>query len=141
MTYQPENNTVNIPGAFPTRAVQPELLMSTFLTYQNESWTVALQNRWLDSVDLRTSSNELNGNSQNYVDPTLDSYNVVDTTISKRFDTMGGELDAFLTVSNLLNERAPLFPSNSGIPGLFYPTLGFYDDMGRFYTAGFKMRF
>jgi hypothetical protein len=24
---------------------------------------------------------------------------------------------------------------------LFYPTLGFYDDMGRFYTLGFKMKF
>jgi outer membrane receptor protein involved in Fe transport len=141
VTYQPENDTINIPGAFPTRAVQPELLMSTFLTYQNESWTVALQNRWLDNVDLRTSSNAVNGNSQNYVDPILDSYNVVDTTISKRFETMGGQLDGFLTVSNLFNERAPLFPSNSGIPGLFYPTLGFYDDMGRFFTAGFKMRF
>ena len=25
------------------------------------------------------------------------------------------------------------------LPGLFYPTLGFYDDMGRFYTAGIKI--
>ena len=36
--------------------------------------------------------------------------------------------------------RAPLFPSNSGIPGLFYPTTAFHDDMGRFYTAGFRVR-
>ena len=41
-------------------------------------------------------------------------------------------MEAFLTVSNLLDERAPLSPSNSGLPGLFYPTLGFYDDMGRY---------
>jgi outer membrane receptor protein involved in Fe transport len=44
-------------------------------------------------------------------------------------------------VNNLLNERAPLYGSASGLPGLFYPTLGFYDDMGRFYTAGFKLKF
>jgi hypothetical protein len=44
-------------------------------------------------------------------------------------------------VNNVLNERAPLFPSDSGLPGLFYPTLGFYDDMGRFYTAGIKIKF
>ena len=35
----------------------------------------------------------------------------------------------------------PLFPSNSGIPGLFYPTLGFYDDTGRFFTTGFRVKF
>ncbi|HEY5808599.1 MAG TPA: TonB-dependent receptor, partial [Povalibacter sp.] len=141
LSYQPENTTVNVPGAFPTWAVQPELMQSTFLTYQNSGWTVALQNRWLGSVDLRTSDNALNGNSQNYVDPTLSSYDVVDTTISKQFEFQGGNMEAFLTVSNLLDERAPLFPSNSGIPGLFYPTLGFYDDMGRFYTAGVKVKF
>ncbi len=141
LSYQPENTTVNIPGAFPTWAVQPELMQSTFLTYENSGWTVALQNRWLGSVDLRTSDNALNGNSQNYVDPTLSSYNVVDTTISKQFEMKGGNMEAFLTVSNVFDERAPLFPSNSGIPGLFYPTLGFYDDMGRFYTAGVKVKF
>jgi iron complex outermembrane receptor protein len=140
-SYQPENTTVNIPGAFPTWAVQPELLQSTFLSYDKNGWTVALQNRWLSSVELATSDNALNGNSQNYVDPELPSYNVLDTTISKRFNSMGSDIEVSLTVSNLLDERAPLFPSNSGIPGLFYPTLGFYDDMGRFYTAGFRAKF
>jgi outer membrane receptor protein involved in Fe transport len=53
----------------------------------------------------------------------------------------GANTDAFLNVTNLFNARAPLFPSNSGIPGLFYPTLGFHDDMGRFFTAGFRARF
>ncbi|HEY6641345.1 TonB-dependent receptor plug domain-containing protein [Povalibacter sp.] len=140
-SYQPENETINIPGAFPTWAVEPELRQSTFLTYQHSGWTVALQNQWLSSVDLATSDNALNGDSQNYVSPRLGSYNVVDTTVSKRFDYKGGDMEAFLTVSNLLDERAPLFPSNSGLPGLFYPTLGFYDDMGRFFTAGVKMKF
>ena len=42
-------------------------------------------------------------------------------------------------MSNLLDERAPLFPSNSGLPGLFYPTLGFYDDMGRYFTLGARI--
>jgi len=51
----------------------------------------------------------------------------------------GGQI--FLTVNNVTNARAPLFPSNSGIPGLFYPTLGFYDDMGRYFTAGIKAGF
>ena len=47
----------------------------------------------------------------------------------------------FLTVNNVTNTRAPLYPSNSGIPGLFYPTLGFHDDMGRFFTLGVRGKF
>ena len=140
-SYQPENTTVNIPGAFPTWAVQPELSQSTFVTYRKSGWTFAAQNRWLSGVNVATSDNSRNGNSQNYVEPRLPSFNVVDTTVSKEFEIAAGKMEAFLTVSNLLNERAPLYGSNSGLPGLFYPTLGFYDDMGRFFTVGAKVKF
>jgi outer membrane receptor protein involved in Fe transport len=141
-SYQPENKTLNLPSStFRTWAVQPELLQSTFLSYRKSGWTAALQNRWLSGVNVATSNNELNGNTQNYAEPRLPSFNVVDITGSKEFEFSDGKVEAFLTVSNLLNERAPLYGSNSGLPGLFYPTLGFYDDMGRFYTAGFKIKF
>ena len=103
---------------------------------------MALQNRWLGSVNLKTSDNALNGNSQNYVDSSLDAYDVVDVTIVKTFEFGDSDIDAFLTVNNLLDERAPLFGSDSGLPGLFYPTLGFlYDDMGRYFTVGARMKF
>ena len=141
-TYQPTNSTLNTPASrFYVWAQQPHLMQTTFLTWQSESWTVALQNRWLGSVNLKTSDNDLNGNTQNYVDSTLDSYDVVDTTISKRFDFGDTGVEAYLTVNNLLDERVPLYPSNSGLPGLFYPTLGFYDDMGRYFTLGFRTNF
>jgi iron complex outermembrane receptor protein len=140
-TYQPENTTVNLPGAFPTWAVQPELLRSTFLSNRKTGWIVALQNRWLSGVNVATSDNARIGNSQNYVEPRLPSFNVLDTTISKEFEVPTGKIEASLTVSNLLNERAPLYESNSGLPGLFYPTLGFYDDMGRYFTLGAKVKF
>lgn len=148
-TYQLANSTLNTPAStFYTWAVQPKLMQTTFVSYENGSWSVALQNRWLSSVSLKSSDNRLNGGvsnptgNQNYVDSSLDAYNVLDTTISKQFE-IGDDstVEGFLTVNNLLNERAPLYPSNSGIPGLFYPTLGFYDDMGRYYTAGFRMKF
>jgi outer membrane receptor protein involved in Fe transport len=140
--YQPTNSTLNTPAStFYTWAVQPKWLQTTFITYRNESWIVALQNRWLGSVSLKTSDNALNGNSQNYVDSSLDANDVVDVTVSKNFEFGDSNVEAFLTVNNLLDERAPLFPSNSGLPGLFYPTLGFYDDMGRYYTLGARMKF
>jgi iron complex outermembrane recepter protein len=141
-SYQPTNSTLTTPlSRFYVWAVQPKLMQTTMLSYDNGGWNLALQNRWLSSVSLKSSDNNLNGNSQNYVDSSLDSYNVVDTTISKDFEVKGGNMQAFLTVNNVLNEHAPLFPSNSNLPGLFYPTLGFYDDMGRYYTAGIKVKF
>jgi iron complex outermembrane recepter protein len=141
-SYQLSNSTLTTAlSTFYTWAQQPKLMQTTFLSYRNSGWAVSVQNRWLSSVSLKTSDNALNGNSQNYVDSSLDAYDIVDTTISKEFEVSNGNLEAFLTVNNVLNERAPLFPSGSGLPGLFYPTLGIYDDMGRFYTAGVKIKF
>jgi len=148
-TYQPTNSTLNTPAAqWYTWAIQPDLLQSTFLTYQNSGWSVALQNRWLSNVTLESSSNKLNdgkngttGGTQNYADETLDAYDVLDITIGKDFEFGDTKVEGFLTVNNVLDERAPLFPSNSGLPGLFYPTLGFYDDMGRYFTLGFRAKF
>jgi outer membrane receptor protein involved in Fe transport len=149
-TYQPTNKTLNTPASlWRTWAQQPDLMQTTFLSYQNDGWNVALQNRWLSQVSLPTSSNKLNdgqggvtGGTQNYVDPTLDAYNLVDLTIAKDFEFGDGNVQAFLTVNNLLDESAPLFPSGSGLPGLFYPTLlGFYDDMGRYFTTGVRVKF
>jgi len=106
-----------------------------------------LQNRWLGSTSLKSSNNNLNtpanqpGGNQNYVDSSLDANDVVDITVAKAFDISDGKLEAFLTVTNLLDERAPLAPSGSGLPGLFYATLPFYDDMGRFYTLGARLKF
>jgi outer membrane receptor protein involved in Fe transport len=142
-SYQPINSTLTTPtSTFYTWAVQPKWMQTTFLSYKNSSWSVALQNRWLGSVSLKSSNNDLNGNTQNYVDSSVDANDVVDTTITKEFEVRGdSKMEAFLTVNNLLDERAPLVPSNSGLPGLFYPTLGFYDDMGRFYTAGVRIKF
>jgi outer membrane receptor protein involved in Fe transport len=142
VTYQPINSTLSTPAAtFYSWAVQPHWMQTTFLSYRNSGWAVALQNRWLGSVSLKNSNNELNGNAQNYVDSSLDAYDVVDTTISKEFEVSNGVMEGFLSVSNLLDERAPLAPSNSGLPGLFYPTLGFYDDMGRYFTVGVRVKF
>jgi hypothetical protein len=123
-SYQPTNSTLTTKlSSFYTWAVQPKLAQTTFLSYEKSGWNVSLQNRWLGSVNLKTSDNDLNGTpasplgTQYYADSTLDSYNIVDTTISKEFDISDGKMEAFLTVNNLLDERAPLFPSGSGLPG------------------------
>jgi len=147
-TYQPLNETVNLPGQFPTWAVAPDLRQTTFLSYQKGDWSLSLQNQWLGKVSLANSDNAVNGGStnptgtQNYVEPKLPSFNVLDVTLSKTFHLeSGGNTEAFLTVSNIANERAPLYGSNSGLPGLFYPTQPYHDDTGRFFTAGVRISF
>lgn len=141
LSYQPVNTSINIPGTFPTYAQQPKLRQTTFFSYDNKLWSLALQNTYLGRVKLATSDNALNGNSQNYAVPYLKPFDTVDATVTVHLHMAGANTDAFLNVTNVFNERAPLFPSNSGIPGLFYPTLGFYDDMGRYFTAGIRARF
>jgi outer membrane receptor protein involved in Fe transport len=144
LAYQPVNTTINFPGTFPVAAFQPKLRQTTFLAYDNKRWSLSLQNQWLGRVKRATSQILVNGNAaqpsfkeQNY----LKSVDIVDGTFAVRFGALGGDSEAFLTVNNIFNARAPLFPSNSGLPGLFYPTAGFHDDMGRFYTAGIRARF
>jgi outer membrane receptor protein involved in Fe transport len=155
LSYQPVNSSLTLPNStFPVWAVQPKVRQSTFFSYDNNLWSLALQNTYLGRVRLATSDNTLmcpgtppagpapcNGNSQNYAKPFLKAFDTVDATVTVHLRLAGANTDAFLNVTNLFNARAPLFPSNSGIPGLFYPTLGFHDDMGRFFTAGFRARF
>jgi len=134
VSYQPVNETVNIPGTNPTWAVAPKLRQTTFLSYQTGDWTLSLQNQYMGSVSLVSTAGQV------YADPKLKAYDVVDLTVSKRLERWSGA-EVYLNISNLNNARAPLVGDASGVPGLFYPTLGFYDDTGRFFTLGLKVGF
>ncbi len=143
LTYQPVNSTINIPGAFTTWQPQPKTRMTTFLSYQVGDWGLSMQNQWLSGMKKASSDNALNGNSQNYVAPRVGSWNVLDVTIDRKFDMMGGSSSLYFTVNNIGNTRAPLWPTNASNPGLFYPVGGnlnsnYWDDMGRYFTIGLK---
>jgi hypothetical protein len=58
--------------------------------------------------------------------------------VDRKFSLWGGDADLYLTINNIGNTRAPLIGGNSCCAGLFYPTYGFYDDMGRYFTLGLK---
>jgi hypothetical protein len=132
--------------------VQPKTRQTTFLAYQVGDWGLNLQNQWLSGMKKASSDNAINGNSatctglacgnQYYAAPRISSYNVLDVTIDRRFDLWGGSSDLYFSVNNIGNTRAPLFPTNASNPGLFYPIGGnisnYYDDMGRYFTIGFR---
>ena len=146
LTYQPVNETQQLPGTFYNWTTQPKVRMTTFLAYQIGDWGINLQNQWLSSMKKANSDNALNGNSQNYTVPRVKSWNVLDVTLDRRFDFMGGSANAYFTVNNIGNTRAPLFATNAGNPGLFYPVGGnlgnnYWDDMGRYFTVGIRGNF
>jgi hypothetical protein len=141
LTYQPVNTTISVPGGVPTWSVAPKVRQVTFLEYATGNWSLALENEWFSGFKKASSDNALNGGTQNYVVPVLGAYDVLDLTIGRHFDLWGGRSQAYFSVSNVGNTRAPLLPSGTGIPGLFYPTAGFEDDMGRYFTIGVRGRF
>jgi len=105
-------------------------------------WGLNLQNQWLSGMKKASSDNALNGGTQYYAAPRISSYNVLDVTVDRRFDLWGGSSDLYFSVNNIGNTRAPLYPVNASNPGLFYPIGGnisnYYDDMGRYFTIGFR---
>jgi outer membrane receptor protein involved in Fe transport len=111
------------------------------VSYAEDDWSVALQHQYIGEARKAACDVAIAGCNQNFVIPYLPSMSVFDLTVSKSFEFMGGESELYFNVSNLTDERAPLLPGNSGIPGLFYPTAGFHDDMGRFYTIGLRGKF
>jgi outer membrane receptor protein involved in Fe transport len=145
-TYQPVNETQQLPGSIYTWQPLPKVRMTTFLSYQAGDWGLALQNQWLSGMKKANSDNALNGNSQNYASPRVGSFDTLDVSIDRRFDLWGGSSDIYFTVNNIGNTRAPLWPNNASNPGLFYPVGGnlntnYWSDMGRYFTLGFKGNF
>jgi hypothetical protein len=142
MTYQPVNTTVQLPGATPQWTVQPKTRQTTFLSYQLGDWGLSMQNQWLSGMKKASSDPRVAANNQNFAAPRIGSYDVLDVTVDRKFNMWGGDADLYLSVTNIGNTRAPLYPTNASNPGLFYPAGGgltnYYDDMGRYFPVGLK---
>jgi outer membrane receptor protein involved in Fe transport len=136
LSYQPVNTTVQFPGAAPSWQVNPKTRQTTFLNYTVGDWGLSLQNQWLSGFKKNNAA--ITTGANNYAVPRVGSYNVLDVTIDRKFDLWGGESSMYFTINNIGDTRAPLFPTNGSNPGLFYPTAGFHDDTGRFFTIGLK---
>jgi hypothetical protein len=108
--------------------------MTSFLSYSYDDFSVNLQNRWLSSYSKVTSKSTIV-----YSPADVGSYDTLDVTLDRRLDNiMGGSADIYLSIQNIGNTRAPLYASNNSDPGIYYPTPGYYSDIGRYFTIGFK---
>ncbi len=142
LTYQPVNTTIQLPGATPQWTVQPKTRQTTFLSYQAGDWGLTLQNQWLSGMKKASSDPNVAANNQIFAAPRIGSYDTLDVTVDRKFDLWGGDADVYLSITNIGNTRAPLYPTNASNPGLFYPIGGnisnYYEDMGRYFTIGIK---
>jgi iron complex outermembrane receptor protein len=136
MTYQPVLETQNLPGTAFVWTSQPKTRMTTFLNYSVGDWDFDVQNRWLAGAKKATGFV-----NQNHVIPRLNSNDVMDVSIDRRFDLWGGSSSLYFNVQNIGNTRAPLQGANPSVPGLFYPTPTLYSDVGRYFTIGLKGNF
>ena len=136
MTYQPVLETQNLPGTAFVWTSQPKTRMTSFIDYQVGDWGFDIQNEWLAGAKKATGFV-----SQIYVIPRLNSINVMDVAINRRFDLWGGSSSLYFNVQNIGNTRAPLQGANPSVPGLFYPTPTLYSDVGRYFTIGLRGNF
>jgi len=132
-TYEPVNQSFAYSGASVVWAVESKTRQTTFLNYQIGDWGLAMENQWLSGFKQASAVS-----GQVYAVPRLRSFDTLDVTIDRKFDMWGGRSDLYFSVSNIANARPPLYATNTGNPGLFYPTASFESDMGRYFTIGIK---
>jgi outer membrane receptor protein involved in Fe transport len=103
------------------------------LDYKLGAFNAHVQGRYIST--LKT------GDVYAYEEKELPQVWYVDTTLTYRVPVAQSNLDVFVTVNNLLNRQPPLFPGNA-VPSLQYPTIQqLYDVMGRYFTAGVRIKF
>jgi outer membrane receptor protein involved in Fe transport len=75
------------------------------------------------------------------VDTDIPSLSYTDATATYRFERFGGNLETYLTITNLFDKDPPLIPDTTQ-PGQIYPAnTALYDIFGRTYTAGLRFSF
>ena len=136
--YQPVNRSQTFPGAAITRSIISRGHITSFVNYDLDNWSFGLENRWISNFKQASQNTII------YALPYIRSQDYVDLNITRRFNVDGAEYSAYLTVQNLFNSLAPLDPTTSGAPGIYYPVPGGSgggtgaDIMGRYFTIGLR---
>jgi outer membrane receptor protein involved in Fe transport len=135
---QPVNQSQQFTNAAFTYAVFSKGHLTTFLNYTLDDWTFGVQDRWISSF------NRANQPSIIYAQPRIPDSNYVDLNIEKKFTVDDATYSGYFTVQNVFNKLAPLDPTVSGAPGIYYPVANGQsggsgaDIMGRYFTIGIR---
>ncbi|MCL9999796.1 MAG: TonB-dependent receptor [Erythrobacter sp.] len=144
--YQPELTTILAPGVEPqigagAAATQstggvPKVRLTGFVSYSTPDFSIDLQERWRSSL-VRDATRSLV-----FADPDVASVAYTDLT----FTFFAGEdkdKAFFLSVQNVFDQDPPVYltAGTSGTPAFSFPAVSGDDIIGRYFTAGVRLRF
>lgn len=138
---QPVNESQQFTRAAFTDAVMSNGHITGFINYTLNDWTFGLQDRWISSFSRASQPSII------YAQPRVPDSNYIDVDIEKKFKVQDTIYSAYFTIQNIFNTQAPLAPTTSGAPGIYYPVANGQsggsdaDIMGRYFTLGLRANF
>jgi iron complex outermembrane receptor protein len=144
--YQPEFTTILVPGSAPqfgagAAATQstggvPKLRLTGFISYNNPSWSIDIQERWRSSLKWNPDRSLI------FSEPDVPSVAYTDLTLTF-FPGKDKGKQVFFSVQNLFNKAPPpyLTAGTSGTPAFSFPATTGDDIIGRYFTAGLRFKF
>lgn len=139
-SYQPHLTTERLPGEAPIESAGvnglPKYRITGFVNYSHDRFSVNLQERW-------HSSTRQSGDSRLVYDyPATEAKAFTDLSAALKFNAFRaarGEL--FLTVNNLFDTNAGIFPTAPGVPGFSSIVTNGDDIIGRSFVVGVRGSF
>jgi outer membrane receptor protein involved in Fe transport len=129
---QPVQSSQSYPGAVINHATGSKASVTSFIGYTLGSWKFNLQNRWIAGGPKNSLPTLV------YADPRVPSRNYDDLTITKTMTFGTQSVAAYLSISNIFDVQPPVYPTNNSSPGLYFPSPGAYDAIGRAFTIGMR---
>lgn len=144
-SYQPEFTTVLAPGlpemdGAGVAAIQAvggvaEWRLTGFVSYSTDTWSVDLQERWRSSLKWDMNPSLV------YSMPDVASVAYTDISVNTK---LGSErnIELFLSVQNVFDKDPPVYLTSgtSGTPAFSFPAVSGDDVIGRYYTAGVRVK-
>jgi hypothetical protein len=143
MNNQPVDNAQNYTNAPVTTSTSPKTRITTFVGYNYYSWKFNLTHRWYSGFPR---SNQIG--LVYFQIPRGDAHDYFDINIAKGFKVQDSDVEAYVSVQNLLNDSPNINPINTTVPGLYaagyQPSGGGridgVDNIGRYFTIGVRAR-
>jgi outer membrane receptor protein involved in Fe transport len=146
LNYQPKYDVVIAPdvpvqdlaGEASTQATGgvPKLRLTLMADYSTAIWSVSVLERWRDSLAWDNDPTVV------YNIPDVASVAYTDVSFSLKFGE-DARYNAFLSVQNLFDKQPPIFiaPGSAGVPSFSFPATTGDDVIGRYFTAGIRVKF
>ena len=142
MAYQPTQISVNLPGTARLNAAGnaglPSQRVNLSAKYTQGPFAIDVGQRWHNSTGRSSNKDEV------WAIGDVPAFWTTDLNIAYNTQFMGAENQLFFSVQNLWDKEPPPHGNTGGsasVPGLFLATTNGDDIMGRYFTAGFRMRY